>query len=109
MKITISQIKNSLDWINSILASAKEKMYEPEDTEKKNLKSSTEGEKKKKMKKITQHQWPMGQYQAVHTIWVSKKRQMGDKKYLEKKINIFPKLIKTINIYKFNELHTLET
>ena len=34
MKITISQIKNSLDWINSILDSAKEKMYEPEDTEK---------------------------------------------------------------------------
>ena len=39
MKITISQIKNSLDWINSILDSAKEKMYEPEDTAKKKKKN----------------------------------------------------------------------
>ena len=59
MKITISQIKNSLDWINSILDSAKEKMYEPEDTAKKKKKKSEikhrEGEKEK-LKKITQHQ-----------------------------------------------------
>lgn len=39
-----------------------------------------EGEKEK-LKKITQHQWPMGQYQTVHIIWVSEKRQKGDKKY----------------------------
>ena len=39
MKITISQIKNSLDWINSILDSAKEKMYELEDIAKKKKKN----------------------------------------------------------------------
>ena len=39
MKITISQIKNSLDWINSILDSEKENMYEPEDTAKKKKKN----------------------------------------------------------------------
>ena len=86
-------------------------MYEPEDTAKKKKKSEIKhrGGEKEKLKKITQHQWPMGQYQAVHIIWVSEKRQKGDKKYLKKKIKMFPKLIKTINIYKFNELPTLET
>ena len=52
MKITISQIKNSLDWINSILDSAKEKMYEPEDTAKKKKKKSEikhRGEEKEKL------------------------------------------------------------
>ena len=51
MKITISQIKNSLDWINSILDSAKEKMYEPEDTGKKKSEIKHRGGKKEKDEK----------------------------------------------------------
>lgn len=82
--------------INSILASAKEKMYEPEDTEK-NLNKAQRGKKEKDEKNNTApDQWDNIKLYTQSEF--PKKRQMGDKVF-EKKDQHFSQTDKTIKTY----------
>ena len=91
MKITISQIKNSLDWINSILDSAKEKMYEPEDPAKKKKKIWNKAQRGRKRKVEKNNTAPVTNgtvSSCTHNLSFRKETKGGQKVFEKKDQNV---------------------